>query len=101
MKVWVAAVCVIAVVQPASAQEQYVPYLQRALLLRIGDCKTSACIKSAVAGAPYLDPPLKLIAASRWSQIDAAAAGQSLLEALPRIRWLFGFAIRCRCPRSE
>jgi hypothetical protein len=75
----------------SAAQEHYVPYLQKDLLLAIAACATENCVEAAVARAPYLDPPLRLISASKLHQLDSPLARQRLLDAIPRDPVAFWF----------
>ena len=76
----------------AAAHDRYAPYLQKQVLLAVADCRTEACVESALAGAPYLDAPLRMVAASKLYALKSPRADQRLIEAIPADPVAFWFA---------
>ncbi len=97
----VEAVFVLLVASGLGAQEHYVSYLQQDVLVRIAGCTTAACVKEAVAGAPYSDPPLRLIAASALHQLNPGAARQELVAAIPVDPVAFWFCYAVTMPSLD
>jgi hypothetical protein len=94
----VMASCLLLLAASATAQQQYVPYLQQKPLMSIAECATASCVDAVLADVPYVDPPLRLIAASRLSQLHAAVAAERLAGALPRDPVAFWFCYSVTVP---
>lgn len=82
----------------ARAQKQYVPYLQKALLTEVAACGTVKCVDGVLAKAPYIDPPLRLIAASKVHALKGPGAQARLLKAIPKDPVAFWFCYSVTVP---
>lgn len=82
----------------AIAQRPYELHLQQPQLLAIAECSTTNCVDAVLERAPYVDPPLRLIAASRVAQLDATVARQALFDALPHDPVAFWFCYSVTSP---
>jgi hypothetical protein len=82
----------------AAAQEEYIPDLQKDRLVAIAACKTESCVDTILERAPYLDPPLRLIAASKLKELGSAAAAERLVEAIPADPVSFWFCYSVTMP---
>lgn len=88
----------ILVAATARAQQEYVPYIQERRLIEIGNCKTDRCVDAVVSRAPYVDPPLRLIAAAKLHELTGKAAHARLLDAMPKDPVAFWFCYSVTTP---